>query len=792
MRQAVDTPNAKNDFIRSIVAEHVETGKHNGRVVTRFPPEPNGYLHIGHAKSICLNFGIAQEHPQGRCHLRFDDTNPLKESTEYVEAIQRDVQWLGFDWGEHLYFASDYFETLYQAAVYLIKKGRAYVCDLDEEAIREYRGTLSEPGRPSPYRDRSVEESLDLFARMRAGEFEDGSRVLRGRIDMSDPNMLMRDPIFYRIRAAHHHRTGDDWCIYPMYDFAHCISDAIEQITHSICTLEFENNRELYDWILDELDDFIPEDGERPRQYEFARLNLAYTMMSKRKLLQLVEEGTVSGWDDPRMPTVAGMRRRGYTPEAIRAFAHMIGVSKANSMVDYQKLEFCIRDDLNTRAPRVMAVLDPLKVTITNWPEGEVRQIDAPSFPHDVGKPGTRQVPFSGTVYIERGDFQEVPEKKFFRLAPGREVRLRYACYVTCDEVVKDDDGNVVELRCSWAPDSWGGGTEDGRKVKATLHWVSAEHGRPAEIRLYERLFAVEQPGSERDALEDLNPDSLTVVQALVEPSVADDPAGTRYQFERKGYFISDAGESSADALVFNRIVGLRDTWAKVRAKPTAAPEEATDPVNDAEAGDDDGDDGGRVRPDKLTRAQVREKIRAETPELAARMTRYQEALGLDEESADLLTESVALAEFFEAGVEAWDDAQAVAKWVINEVLREIKDSPIEELPFGGGQLGRLVALVEEDTISATAASTVFAEMVESGGEPAEIVERRGLQQVDDPSRLNPVVAEVLGRFPAKVEEYRGGKKGLLGFFIGQVMRATGGKANPSLVRDLVSQRLDA
>ena len=518
----METPAAKYDFVRTIVAGHLADGTHKGRVVTRFPPEPNGYLHIGHAKSICLNFGIAQDF-DGVCHMRFDDTNPAKEEVEYVESIQNDIRWLGFDWGDHLFFASNYFEQLYQFAVQLIKDGKAYVCDLNDEQTRELRGTLSSPGRPSPFRDRSVEENLDLFARMRAGEFEDGERVLRGRIDMANANMLMRDPLFYRIRHVHHHRTGDTWCIYPLYDFAHCLSDAIECITHSICTLEFENNRELYDWILDALKPHLPEIGERPHQYEFARLNLAYTMMSKRNLLQLVKEGVVNGWDDPRMPTVAGMRRRGYTPEAIRAFCAMIGVAKANSMVDIQKLEYCVRDDLNKRVPRRMAVLDPLKVVIENFPEGEVRWIDAPSYPHDVPLEGSRPVPFGKTLFIERSDFQEHPEKKFYRLAPGREVRLRAACFLTCDSVVKDPEtGEVTELRCSWDPASWGGSTPDNRKVKSTLHWVAEAHGQKAEVRLYDRLFSVVKPGTARDFREDLNPNSLKVIEAIVEPSLSD------------------------------------------------------------------------------------------------------------------------------------------------------------------------------------------------------------------------------------------------------------------------------
>jgi glutaminyl-tRNA synthetase len=562
-----DAPGRPLDFIRAKVAEDLRTGKHGGRVVTRFPPEPNGYLHIGHAKSCCLNFGIAQEFG-GVCHLRFDDTNPLTEEEKYVEAIIEDVRWLGFDWREHLYFASDYFEKLYEYAVVLIEKGKAYVDSLSEDEIREYRGTVTRPGRESPYRNRSVEENLDLFERMRAGEFEDGEHVLRAKIDMASPNMLMRDPLLYRIRHARHYRTGDEWCIYPMYDFAHCLSDAIEGITHSLCTLEFENNRELYDWILDNVGIEPP----RPEQTEFARLNLDYTVLSKRKLVRLVEEGHVSGWDDPRMPTIAGLRRRGVTPEAIRAFCDMIGVDRVNSRVDIAKLEYAIRRDLNQRAPRVLCVLRPLKVVITSYPEGKVEWVDAPYWPHDVPKEGTRRLPFTREIYVERDDFMEDPPKKFFRLAPGREVRLRYAYIIKCVEVVKDPaTGEIIELRCTHDPATLNAPPPDGRKVKGVIHWVSAAHGLPCEVRLYDRLFRAPDPDDVpegEDFAVNLNPESLVVVKgAFVEPSVADDPPGTRYQFERLGYFISDPVDSRPGSLVFNRTVTLRDTWAKIAAR---------------------------------------------------------------------------------------------------------------------------------------------------------------------------------------------------------------------------------
>lgn len=548
--------NAPSNFIRNIIDEDLASGKHQA-IVTRFPPEPNGYLHIGHAKSICLNFGIARDY-NGTCHLRFDDTNPEKEETEYIESIMRDVKWLGFDWGPHLYFASDYFEKLYDLAVELIKQGKAYVCELSAEEIRAYRGTLTEPGKDSPYRNRSIEENLDLFERMRKGEFEEGSHVLRAKIDMASPNIVMRDPTLYRIRKVTHHRTGDAWCIYPMYDFTHCLSDAIENITHSICTLEFENNRALYDWILEQV---YPE--PHPRQIEFARLNLTYTMMSKRKLLQLVNQGIVTGWDDPRMPTLSGLRRRGYTPSAIRDFADRIGVSKANSTVDYAFLEHCLREDLNQTAPRTMGVLRPLKVVIENYPEGQVEYVEGMNNPQDPSA-GTRQIPFAREIYIEQEDFMIDPPKKFFRLAPGREVRLRFAYFITCTDVIKDDDGNIVEIRATYDPDTKGGSAPDGRKVKATLHWVAAEHSLPAEVRIYEHLFTTEDP--DVGEIEDiLNPNSLEILtDARVELNLKDAKPEDKFQFERQGYFCVDP-DSTTEKLVFNRTVALRDTWSKIK-----------------------------------------------------------------------------------------------------------------------------------------------------------------------------------------------------------------------------------
>ena len=557
---------SSSNFIRNIIIEDIQNNKHQGQVVTRFPPEPNGYLHIGHAKSICLNFGLAYEF-KGTCHLRFDDTNPIKEEQEYIDSIKEDVSWLGFDWGEHLYFASDYFDQLYKFALQLIEAGKAYVCDLTTEQIREYRGTLTQPGRESPYRYRSVEENLDLFKRMRAGEFEEGSRVLRAKIDMASSNLNLRDPVIYRIMKQSHHRTGDKWCIYPMYDFAHGLSDSIEGITHSICTLEFEDHRPLYDWFLE------PLGVHHPQQIEFARLNLSHTLMSKRKLLKLIQEGYVDDWDDPRMPTISGLRRRGYSPRSIRIFCERIGVAKSNSMVEIAQLESCLREDLNKTAQRVMAVLEPLKVVIDNYPQDQVEDLEAENNPEDPAA-GSRSIPFSKVIYIEKNDFREDPPKKYFRLAPGREVRLKHAYYITCNQVIKDEQsGEVLELRCSYDPETRGGWSADGRKVKGTLHWVSAEHALQAEVRLYENLFAIPNPAEIKDdeeLKEHLNPNSLQILSnCLVEPGLAQAQPGQRFQFLRQGYFCLDnktplQSEQGQTPLIFNRTVSLKDTWAKI------------------------------------------------------------------------------------------------------------------------------------------------------------------------------------------------------------------------------------
>jgi glutaminyl-tRNA synthetase len=757
------------DFIRAIVADDLRAGTHGGRVVTRFPPEPNGYLHVGHLKSIALNFGIAAE-TGGRCHLRFDDTNPETEDEHYVRSIQEMVRWLGYDWGQDLYFASDYFERMYQFAVHLVRTGRAYVDSSSEEEIREARGTVTEPGRPTRFRDRSVDESLDLFARMRAGEFANGAHVLRARIDLASPNMLMRDPVLYRIRHAEHYRTGGEWCIYPLYDYAHPIEDALECVTHSLCTLEFENNREFYDWLIESLPLTC-----RPRQYEFARLVLDYTVLSKRKLLALVNGGQVSGWDDPRMPTVAAMRRRGVSPEALRAFVESVGVTKANTRVDLARLEFAIRDDLNRRVPRVLCVLHPLKVTLTNLADDAVEELDAPLYPHDVPLEGSRKLPFSRTLFIDRADFAEEPPAGWHRLAPGREVRLRYGYVIRCDEVVKDAEGRVVELRCTYDPETRGGNTPAGRAVKGTIHWLSAGHAVPCEVRLYDRLFTVPDPDAgDEDFRTFVNPESLVVVRtARVEPSVANDEPGSRYQFERVGYFCSDTVDSRPGALVFNRTVTLRDTWAK--AAPAAEPAKAPRAKKaEAEA----------AAPKPKAAAAPRDAV------MEAESARLRSTFGLGADEADALTRDAATVALFEAAVASGAPADAAAKWIVNELPRETAGRAVGELPFGGPQLGALVKLAEDGTLSSTAARQVLAEMAKDGGEPAGIVDRLGLRQVSDAGALAPAVDAVLAANAGKADEYRAGKTGLMGFFVGQVMRQSGGKANPEVVRALLEERL--
>jgi glutaminyl-tRNA synthetase len=790
----------RSNFIRDEVDRDLASGRYARRVITRFPPEPNGYLHIGHAKAICVNFTIAGDYG-GVCHLRFDDTNPVSEKSEFVEGIEGDIRWLGFDWGERTYYASDYFPEMYRCAEILTERGLAYVDSQTVEEMRKSRGSVSEAGTPSPYRSRPREENLDLLRRMRAGEFPDGSHVVRAKIDMASPNMLLRDPPLYRIRHAHHHRTGDAWCIYPMYDFAHCLEDAFEGVSHSLCSLEFETRRALYDWLLDTLGPDgladararavaereaagveVPEAElrpDRPRQIEFARLAMSSTVMSKRYLTRLVEDGLVSGWDDPRMPSLRGFRRGGVRPEAIRAFIDMGGVAKANSTVDLGKLEYCIREDLNDVAPRVMCVLRPLRVVVTNYPAGGGETIDAPYWPRDVGKEGSRPVPFSREILIERDDFAEEPPPKWFRLAPGKEVRLRYSYVVRCDEVVKDDAGEVIELRCTYDPDS-AHGKPLGRRVRGTLHWVSAPHALPCEVRLYDRLFKVEAPDTNAPFADVINPDSLVVLtDSLVEPSVAGDPTDGRYQFERQGYFWRDPVDSSPERLVFNRIVSLKDAWARIaaRGEGKADPRPARRKAPTA-------------APPASTIAEERVAARAADPDLAARYARYTTELGLDDDVADRLTGDVALARFYDDAVGAHGNARSVANVVVNTLLGELKETSVEELRFGGRQLGELVRLVDEGTISATAGKEVLSVLLREGGDPERIVRRKNLRQMNDASALEPIVDGVLAGDPDAVARYRAGKTGLLGFFLGVVMRTTGGSANPALVKQILEERL--
>jgi glutaminyl-tRNA synthetase len=759
------------NFITEIIDRDLESGRHK-EILTRFPPEPNGYLHIGHAKAIILDFGVAADYG-GETNLRMDDTNPTTEDIEFVRAMQRDIEWLGFT-PDRLTFASDCFEEFYQHALDLISKGLAYVDSLSEAEIREYRGSATEPGRNSPYRERSVEENLDLFQRMRAGEFAEGEHVLRARIDMSARNILMRDPLLYRIRHAHHYRTGDEWPIYPLYDYAHALTDALEGITHSLCSLEFDNNREVYDWVVENT---LPS-PERPHQYEFARLQLDYTVVSKRRLLELVQGDFVSGWDDPRMPTLAGLRRRGVTPAAIRDFITRVGVTKTESRTDLALLEHSIRDDLNRQAPRVLAVLDPLKVTITNY-EGPGELLTAPYWPADVPREGTRELPVGRELFIERADFAQDPPKGFRRLSPGALVRLRHAYVIRCDEVITDDAGEVVELRCSYWPDSLDSNPQ-GVQVQGAIHWVDAATALPAEFRLYDRLFAIPDPdGSGRELTDQLNPDSLVIRQGWIEPAVAEAAPDTRFQFERQGYFWLDP-EAEEGELVFNRIVTLRDSWARqeqrARASEQAAGAEAAAPPRAA------------AEP-QAAEAPARVLTAAQQEQRGELLERY----GLDEHDAELIAITPELPEFFAAAVSALPQSpRPVANWVVNELLRELKDRPLAELRITPGGLAELVGLVDSGVISARTGKEVFTLMLGSGESAAAIVRDRNLAQVSDSAELERVVDDVLAANPGQVQAYRGGKHGLAGFFVGQVMRETAGRANPQLVRELVDNKLNA
>ena len=742
-----------SNFLREIIKADLAAGTHGGAVVTRFPPEPNGYLHIGHAKAICVDFGLAREF-DGQCNLRMDDTNPEKEETEYVSSIQEDVRWLGFDWGDGFFNASDFFDEMYACAEHLVKEGKAYVCFLSGDEVREYRGTVDTPGTPSPTRDASPEDNLAELRKMRDGVYPDGHCTLRAKIDLTSSNMKLRDPPLYRIRRVTHHRTGDAWCIYPFYDYAHPLEDAFEGVTHSFCTLEFQDNRAIYDWVVAN----CPIPTWAPRQYEMARLALEYTVMSKRKLIQLVTEGHVRGWDDPRMPTLAGFRRRGVPPNAIVDFCERVGVAKANSLVEAALLDACIRDALNHEARRVMSVLDPLKVTITNWPEGRVDELPASYWPHDVPKEGERLVPFSGELFIERGDFAEAPPKKWRRLAPGREVRLRYGYLVTCTDVVKDGD-RVVELKCTYDPASRGGTSPDGRKVAGTLHWVSAAHSHEAEVRLYEPLFTVPEPAAEEDFRSVLNPNALRVVEARVEPSLATSDVGDRFQFERLGYFVRDADEG----LVFNRVVTLKDRF---RPKKPELKERTRAVAGEAKA--------RSLSPAEATRAAALE------------------ARGVPREQAEILAQNARMLAFFEAAVKAHDNARGVAGLVTGELMRATKETPVEDLPVTPARLARAVALVDDGTLSSKLGKKLLAALLVEDVEPDDVVAARGWKQITDPAALAPIIDKLVADNPDKVAAYRGGRDRLKGFFVGQVMKATKGLADPGLVQRLVGAALDA
>jgi glutaminyl-tRNA synthetase len=745
------------DFLRTIVEEDLKAGKYQG-VTTRFPPEPNGFPHIGHAKSICINFGIANDY-KGKCNLRMDDTNPTTEDTIYVEALKDAVEWLGFEWAGNVRYTSNYFDELYGYAVELIKMGKAYVDSASEEEIRENRGTVTEAGRRSEYANRTIEENLDLFERMKNGEFKDGEHILRAKIDMSASNMQLRDPLLYRIRHAHHHRTGDKWCIYPMYDFAHCLSDYIEGITHSLCTLEFENNRDIYDWVLETLGLNSP----RPYQYEFARLGINYTVMSKRKLLELVNNKSVSGWDDPRMPTIAGYKRRGYTPESILNFCDGIGIAKANSMVDVAQLEFSIRDDLNKKVPRVMCVLNPLKVTIENY-DGE-EEIEASYYPEDVPKEGFRKLPFSRTIYIDKADFDENPPKGYYRLTPKQPVRLKHAYIITCKEVIKDSDGNIVEIKAEYNKDSKSGSDTSGIKVKSAIQWVEVKSAKKVEVRVYDRLFKDEAP----EGLEDINPDSLKVIEnALIEPAVINERPDERFQFEREGYFYADPIDYSDETPVFNKIVGLKDSYGKKV--------EDKKPREQRKAKEKQVQIDGEVAP--MTEAE--EKL----------YERYVNELSLNNEVANTLARDEKLSHFYSEAMDNDINPKNLANLVANEVARELKEKEISEVKFTANQITELIAMVDKETISNKIAKQVFEEMVKSGENPAKIVEDKGLIQISDPQVIGPIIDEVITKNPDNVEKFKAGNNKLLGFFVGQTLKATGGKANPQVVNQLVAQKL--
>lgn len=780
-------PTRRPNFLTEIIDADLAAGR-VVKVATRFPPEPNGYLHVGHAKSICLNFGLAADY-DGTCNLRMDDTNPVKEDVDYVLSIQKDVAWLGFEWNGAVRFASDYFGDMYAAAVHLIRRGLAYVDHQSVEEIRQNRGDFNRVGVDSPWRNRSVAGNLQLFAAMRAGELEDGTCVLRAKIDMAHPNLLMRDPLLYRIRHAHHHRTADAWPIYPMYDFAHPLEDALEGITHSICTLEFESNRELYDWVLDNT---LGPAGQawapRPRQYEFARLFLGYTVMSKRKLLQLVEEKRVSGWDDPRMPTIAGLRRRGVTPEALRDFAEMIGVAKNNSMVDIGKLEFCVRQDLERRAPRAMAVLQPMSLELTNWPLG---MTDTLQIPWKQGEAATRQVPFGREILIEREDFAEQAPPNWKRLSVGQEVRLFGAYFVRCDEVVRDN-GEIVSLRGTVDLATRGGEAPDGRQPAGTLHWVTATYAVDCEFRLYDRLFGVEQPDTDGDFIQHMNPDALAVLQGQMEPAAAELPPGTHVQLMRVGYFFADPVDWAPEKPVWNRVIGLRDTWSRAPGAGHAESRpdrrrEANGPRKEGVARKE-GAPRKEVAPRKDRRAWRAEK-RAATPELAAALGRYG-ALGIHSDAADLLTEELETVAFFDAALRVHPNPQSLSRWFLNDLEGLRGDVALAALPIDGALFGRFVALVDAGRVTAAAGKQLLAHLVQHGGDPVACIAELGLGRLDDVAAVGEAAAAVIAELPVEVERFRAGEQKLLGVFIGAALKRLRGAADAGAVRQALLDRL--
>ena len=763
-----------SNFIRDIIEADLAANTHGGAVITRFPPEPNGYMHIGHAKAICIDFGMAAAYG-GRCHLRFDDTNPVAEDTEYVIGIKEDIKWLGFDWGEHLYFASDFFDEMVRLAEGLIRDGKAYVCDLSEEDFRTIRGTVTEAGQPSPGRDRSIDENLDLFRRMAAGEFEDGHCVLRAVGDMASPNMKMRDPPLYRIRNVAHHRTGDKWCIYPMYDYAHPLEDALEGITHSLCSLEFQDNRELYDWVIENT-----AVTTRPRQYEFARLNLTYTVTSKRKLRQLIEEGHVAGWDDPRMPTLRGLRRLGVPPEAIRSFVERAGVAKTNSIIDFSNFEWAVRDTLNTMAPRVMAVLDPLEVVIDNYPEDQVEWLDGSYWPRDIPKEGTRKLPFTKTLYIERSDFSEDPPKGWRRMAIGAETRLRYGYVVKPTSVDRDGDGRIKTLHVEYDPETRSGTAPAGRKVQGTIHWVSASEGLRVPVHLYDRLFKVPNPDSADGTLLDhVNPDSLDIVEAVVEPSLKGASRGSHWQFERTGYFVVD---SESDGIRFNRTVSLKDTWAKPETSKAA-------PAVTAKPAPKPADDNGKRKRKRKAKTDVHDALLASDPVLAARLSRYQADLGLSEKDATTLTSDRALSDYFESAITSSAQTRGIANWTINAVQGWVKEHGMDALQISGPALGTLVQRIDDGVLSSKGAKSVFETLASTGGDVDATIESLGVAQITDASTIAGFVDAAFASNPTQAEQFLGGNQKLFGFFVGAVLKASGGRAAPDIVNRLIREK---